>query len=183
MSEALSGIASIRANNAMEFYKGKFREAHDAHSRAFFAFLGSSRWVGFRMDSLMFLLLALASYLAVLFHEQGWFSIDPAVLGLALTMLLQLAGTFQWAVRQSAEVVNQMVSVERISDFCHLPSEAVLASDKDSELAAWPTSGSINVSHLSIRYRESLPLSLRNVSIRIQSGHRVGVVGRTGSGE
>jgi len=183
LSESLSGIATIRTNDAIVFYQQKFREAQNAHSRAFFAFMASSRWLGFRMDSLMFLLMTMACYLAVLFHEQAWFDVDPAVLGLALTMLLQLAGTFQWTVRQSAEVVNQMVSVERVSDFCHLPPEAPLVTRKDEELETWPRSGSIEVANLKVRYRSSLPLSLSGVSFAIQSGHRVGIVGRTGSGK
>ena len=53
-------------------------------------------------------------------------NVDQAVLGLALTLLLQLGGTFQWTVRQNAEVVSYMVSVEREIGFCNLPSEAEL---------------------------------------------------------
>jgi hypothetical protein len=57
---------------------------------------------------------------------KGWMNVDQAVLGLALTLLLQLGGTFQWTVRQNAEVVSYMVSVEREIGFCNLPSEAEL---------------------------------------------------------
>ena len=48
----------------------------------------------------------------------GWFSVDPTVLGLALTMLVQLSGVFQWCVRQSAEVVNQMVNFIHVAGVC-----------------------------------------------------------------
>jgi len=58
------------------------------------------------MDALMFTFLAIASFSAVVVHEQDWFGIDPAILGLALSMLIQLSGLFQWCIRQSAEVVN-----------------------------------------------------------------------------
>lgn len=33
LSESLSGIASIRANNAVEHFQKKFRTVHDAHGR------------------------------------------------------------------------------------------------------------------------------------------------------
>ena len=62
----------------------------------------------------------------------GWFNVNPSVLGLALTMWLQLAGTFQWGVRQSNEVVNKMVYVEIVSPFGHIPSEASLSMDRDN---------------------------------------------------
>jgi hypothetical protein len=42
------------------------------------------------------------------FSTQGWFEVDPVIFGLALSMLIQLGAMFQWTIRQSAEVVNQV---------------------------------------------------------------------------
>ena len=100
-------------------------------------------------------------------------------------MLIQLGSIFQWTVRQSAEVVNQMVCVERVSEYSNLPPEAPLHSDVDTshETSHWPQTGSIEVKNLSVRYRPSLPLCLNKVSFNIEGGHRIGVVGRTGSGK
>lgn len=47
----------------------------------------------------------------------------------------------------------------------------------------WPVRGEIIFRDVSLRYREGLPLVLRNVNLRIQPGHTVGVVGRTGAGK
>jgi ATP-binding cassette subfamily C (CFTR/MRP) protein 4 len=71
MSETLAGISTIRTNDAIDYYRKKFESVHDAHSRAFFIFIASSRWLGFRMDSIMFVLLLFASFLSVLFQDQG----------------------------------------------------------------------------------------------------------------
>ena len=181
LGEALGGVATIRANNAVDYFRQKFEDVHNRHTRAFFSFIASSRWVGFRMDSIMFLFISCATFLAVIFNTQNLLSVDPAILGLALTMLLQLSGLFQWAVRQSAEVVNLMVSVERVSEYGDLPPEAALTCPKDDP--SWPKQGSIEVKDLSVRYRSALPLSLKNVSFKIEAGQRIGIVGRTGSGE
>lgn len=76
MSESISGTATIRANDATEFIRNKFENYHDAHSRAFFAFLASSRWVGFRMDSMMFILTTFSCLAAALFVQQGMYMTD-----------------------------------------------------------------------------------------------------------
>ena len=134
------------------------------------------------MDILAFILMSFASILAVLFNDQGWFRVDPAVLGLALTLLIQIAGTnFPWIVRQSAEVVNQMTSVERIQEFAELPSEAPFDLDNDKQLiGSWPNKGAIEVKSLDIRYRPELPLALDDTTFSIPAGSRIGIVGRTG---
>ena len=43
--------------------------------------------------------------------------------GLSLSYLLQLTGIFQWMIRQSAEVENQLTSCERIVEYSKLPAE------------------------------------------------------------
>jgi ATP-binding cassette, subfamily C (CFTR/MRP), member 4 len=183
ISECIQGIATIRSNGAVSFFGNKFQQVHDRHTRSFFAFIAASRWVGFRMDALVFFLLAIASYGSVLFHKQGWFDVDPAILGLSLSMLLQLAGLFQWCVRQSAEVVNQMVSVERVVDFGQIASEAPLELEGDATLRDWPSRGEIHVKNVSVRYRPTLPYALESVDLIIPAGSRVGIVGRSGSGK
>lgn len=181
LSESLSGIATIRANDCLEYFFQKFQCSHDAHTRAFFSFIAASRWVGFRMDAIMFALMVLVSFLSVLFQQQAWFEIDPAILGLSISMLLQLAGIFQWCIRQSAEVVNLMVSVERVLSYGDVEPEAPLEMESDKELGVhWPHEGSIEVKDLAVRYRPTLSRALDGVSFRIPSGARVGVVGRTG---
>jgi len=183
MSESLGGVATIRANNAADYFRTKFRAAHDAHGRAFFCFISASRWLGFRMDALMFVFLAIASFSAVVVHSQGWFAIDPGILGLALSMLIQLSGLFQWCIRQSAEVVNLMVAVERVIGFRDLPSEAALTKECDKEVKGWPMTGEINVKKVSVRYRSGLHLSLRGLTFTVKGGSRIGIVGRTGGGK
>ncbi len=48
--------------------------------------------------------------------------------GLAISSAMALTGMFQWGVRQSAEVENQMTSVERVIEYSNITSEAPLDS-------------------------------------------------------
>ena len=47
----------------------------------------------------------------------------------------------------------------------------------------WPTHGKITGRNVSIRYRKGLPLVLDGVDFEINSGQKVAIIGRTGSGK
>lgn len=76
-----------------------------------------------------------------------------------------------------------MVSVERIKQFINIPSEA--AWTKPGSLASqdWPNRGEIQIKQLQVRYRDNTPLVLKGLSVSINGGEKIGVVGRTGSGK
>ena len=55
---------------------------------------------------------------------------------------------------------------------------------KDAAAAEWPSAGAIEfVDDFSIRYRPGLDLVLKRVNFRVEAGHRIGIVGRTGAGK
>ena len=112
-------------------------------------------------------------------------------------------------VRQSAEVENHLVAVERITEYARLPSEAPLYTSADEDLhAAWPApprpdavaggsaggaeSGGgggeaappmLRLAALSATYDPALPPALNGISVSLPRGCTVGVVGRTGAGK
>lgn len=49
--------------------------------------------------------------------------------------------------------------------------------------ADWPQEGEIAFENAEMRYRENLPLVLKKVSFTIKPKEKIGIVGRTGSGE
>ena len=90
----------------------------------------------------------------------------------------------QWGMRQTAELENQMISVERVNEYANMPSEPPLESPENSRPAAsWPKAGSIELNHLSMRYSEKSEFVLKDLTFQINSGEKIGVVGRTGAGK
>lgn len=66
----------------------------------------------------MFVFVAIASVSAVIVNDQGWLDIDPSGLGLALSMLIQLSGLFQYGIRQVSAHNLVPLSLGTISASC-----------------------------------------------------------------
>ncbi|CAN0142706.1 unnamed protein product [Ectocarpus sp. 6 AP-2014] len=183
LSETLDGLVTIRAFGKQHRFLGQFTERVNLNTRAYFAWVYTARWLGFRMDMVVIIVLTASCFFSVAVNEYSS-SVDAGLLGAALVYVLQLGGLFQWAVRQAAEVENQMVSVERVLSYCRVPQEASLESEPGCQPAdGWPAKGNIEVRDLSMRYREDLPPVLKGLTLSIKGGSRVGVVGRTGAGK
>uniref|UniRef100_A0A3Q3FJ42 Multidrug resistance-associated protein 1 n=1 Tax=Labrus bergylta TaxID=56723 RepID=A0A3Q3FJ42_9LABR len=66
---------------------------------------------------------------------------------------------------------------------CDVILQAEWKLDSSSLPAGWPTEGHIQIRGFSLRYRPDLEPAIRNISIDIQGGEKVGIVGRTGAGK
>ena len=94
-----------------------------------------------------------------------------------------MTGFLKHGVRMIATVEADMNSVERVLYYSEsIDTEAPEeVPDKDPAAGSWPSKGQIDIEHASMRYRDG-PLVLKDISITINGGEKIGVVGRTGSG-
>ncbi|PRW21108.1 multidrug resistance-associated 1 isoform X3 [Chlorella sorokiniana] len=179
-SAVLKGLPTIRAYGAGARFRSAFLWDLSDNGSWWFCFLTTARWIGFRLDILVGLLMTAAPLLMMAVHG----SLSARLAGLALTQSLQLAGLLQWMVRQSAEVENNMTSVERLLHYTELEQEpATLAQGGAAPAKGWPAAGLIEYQGVTAIYRPGLPPVLRNLTFTVQGGVSCGVVGRTGSGK
>lgn len=78
-----------------------------------------------------------------------------------------------------------MNSVERVKTY----SEEVPQEDDDNDrlidpstLGNWPSSGKVEASGVELAYRDG-PLVLKGISFKVAASEKIGIAGRTGSGE
>ncbi|KAJ7720516.1 hypothetical protein B0H16DRAFT_1896820 [Mycena metata] len=107
---------------------------------------------------------------------------DPAFLGIALSRLVSLGMSLAHLLTSYASVENGAVAIERIGEFARLPEEeehkTIIA-----DYSAWPSTGNLAFVDFSMKYRDDLPLALKNISFDLQGGLKIGICGRTGSGK
>jgi ATP-binding cassette subfamily C (CFTR/MRP) protein 1 len=191
-----SGQSTIRAYNAQQRFIAKNLAMLDYNNRSYYLTILTQRWLSLRLETLASLL----TFFAALFGVIGKDSLDPGLIGIALTYSLQVTFVFNWAVRQSTEVEMYMNSLERLMHYVYeLEDEnvdghqavAVNNNNNTSEGiplktisiipdSDWPRSGNIKFNEVSLRYRPDLPDVLQQVTLTINDGEKVGIVGRTG---
>ncbi|KAL0575903.1 hypothetical protein V5O48_006076 [Marasmius crinis-equi] len=179
-SESLSGLSTVRAYGESDRFLKDNETRIDIENRAYWMTVTNQRWLGIRLDFLGNLL----TFAVALLTVGTRFSISPAQTGVVLSYILSIQQAFGWLVRQSAEVENNMNSVERIVYYAEeveqeAPHELPDAKPKDP----WPVQGGVSFKDVVLRYRPELPPVLKGISMDVKAGEKIGIVGRTGAGK
>uniref|UniRef100_A0A8C0R6Y4 ATP binding cassette subfamily C member 4 (PEL blood group) n=1 Tax=Canis lupus dingo TaxID=286419 RepID=A0A8C0R6Y4_CANLU len=178
LSSSLQGLWTIRAYKAEERFQELFDAHQDLHSEAWFLFLTTSRWFAVRLDAICAMFVIVVAFGSLILAK----TVDAGQVGLALSYALTLMGMFQWSVRQSAEVENMMISVERVMEYTDLEKEAPWEYQKRPP-PTWPQEGTIVFDNVNFTYSLDGPLVLKHLTALIKSREKVGIVGRTGAGK
>ncbi|XP_033637557.1 multidrug resistance-associated protein 4-like [Asterias rubens] len=180
LSASLTGLSTVRAFKSQQRFINAFDEYQDRHTEAWFMFLATSRWFGVQLDFFSMMFICGVCFSSVLAAD--FLSLSSGVIGLSLTYAINLMGAFQWGVRQSAEVENQMTSVERVCQYIDIEPEAPLEMELKPP-PEWPKYGLITLEGASLRYGEDGPQVIKRIYCSIRAKEKVGIVGRTGAGK
>lgn len=105
-------------------------------------------------------------------------------IGLAITQIFNLIGMCKWGMRQTAELENQMTSVERVYEYANIePEPPTESEDQHRPPKNWPTRGAITFDSLSMRYTKTSDCVLKGLTLDIHHKEKIGIVGRTGAGK
>ncbi|KAL8872729.1 MAG: hypothetical protein Q9174_001684 [Haloplaca sp. 1 TL-2023] len=175
LSSILSGLSTIRAFGKTQQYIDQAQKHIDAHARCVWHLWLFNRWLGIRFAFIGALFTTAVAAFAVYSP-----SVSASLAGLALSFSLDFTDSVFWVLRRFADVEMNMNSLERVSEFCALPTEPTSGKIPPPE---WPEEGAIDVENLSVAYAPDTAPALRNVSFKVPAGARMGIVGRTGAGK
>ncbi|KAK1229440.1 hypothetical protein PQX77_007488 [Marasmius sp. AFHP31] len=178
-NETLTGLATIRAYGEQGRAIRDAEQGLDMENRAYYMTIIIQRWLGVRLDFLGNLLVFGIALFASGFRN----SVNPADIGVVLTYTLNITQVFSSMVTQFAQQEQSMNAVERVLVYTELPGEDEGTLPGEQPPASWPDKGGIKFTNVDLAYRKELPLVLKNVTLSINPGEKIGVVGRTGAGK
>lgn len=181
--ESLSGLATLKAYGAVSRFVEDNARRIDTENTAYWMSVACQRWLNLRLDLCGACLVFVTGLLVV--GLRG--TISASAGGVVLSYVVQAQSVFGNMIRQSAEIENNMNSVERMLHYAYNieqePAYEADGVDKDLKSKNWPQSGHVEFRSLTLSHRPGLPPALRDVNLDIKPGEKVGIVGRTGAGK
>ncbi|XP_041482654.1 multidrug resistance-associated protein 5-like isoform X2 [Lytechinus variegatus] len=174
------GLTTIHAYEKTNDVITRFVDLLNVNAYPLMLFRMATRWAGARLEVLVVLVITLTNLLVVIYHGQ----ISPSIAGLAVSYAMQLTGLFQITMSMMADTEARFFSAERMMQYIrNLKPEAPESIPSKVPASGWPSKGEIKFHDYRMRYRENLPLVLKDVRCTIKPGEKIGIVGRTGSGK
>ncbi|CAI5757027.1 unnamed protein product [Candida verbasci] len=182
IQESINGVDTIKAFNQRERFVYKSKKFINEKTLIGVVIQNSNRWLSMRLQTISSTIMFCTALLAVV-TLGGSHPILPSILGFVMTYSLTITYILNSIVRYWAELQSNGVALERIIEYCDLPSEAPMEIEDRKPQDSWPAQGIVKFKNYSTAYRANLDPVLREIELTIQSKEKIGIVGRTGAGK
>ncbi|XP_023238587.1 multidrug resistance-associated protein 4-like [Centruroides sculpturatus] len=158
-----------------------FNKYQDKHTSTLFIYVCLIRWICIYGHIFGFINLIITVIIFIVSNNSG----DAGgKIGLLLNYGILITLNIQYLILFASEIELQMNSVKRILKYSKLKSEASYESLPEKRPPSdWPQRGEIHFDNVSLQYSEDKNIVLKNLTFRIDSGEKIGIVGRTGAGK
>ncbi|XP_026426274.1 ABC transporter C family member 10-like [Papaver somniferum] len=180
LGESIAGAMTIRAFEEEDRFFSENLDLIDNSAGPSFHIFSANEWLILRLEMFCAIILCSSALVMVLLPTKTFGS---GFIGMALSYGLSLNLYLTVAVHYKCTLTNDIVSVERLNQYLHIPSEAPELVEGNRPFSSWPAVGRVEIHNLEIRYRLNTPIVLHGISCIFEGGHKIGIVGRTGSGK
>ncbi|KAA8522477.1 hypothetical protein F0562_013162 [Nyssa sinensis] len=180
LAESIAGAMTIRAFGDEDRFFSKSLHLIDTNASPFFHNFSANEWLIQRLEILCAIVLSSTTLAMTLFPLKAS---DSGFIGMALSYGLSLNIFLVFSVQSQCILANSFISVERLEQYMHISSEAPGILEGNRPTLNWPAVGKVEICDLKVRYWPKAPLVLHGITCTIEGGHKIGIVGRTGSGK
>uniref|UniRef100_A0A7N8YLG0 ATP-binding cassette, sub-family C (CFTR/MRP), member 3 n=1 Tax=Mastacembelus armatus TaxID=205130 RepID=A0A7N8YLG0_9TELE len=178
-SETITGCSVIRAYGRHTAFVLMSDMKVDENQKSYYPGIVSNRWLGVRIEFIGNCIVLFAALFAVAGKE----NLNPGLVGLSVSYALQVTMSLNWMVRMTSDLESNIVAVERVKEYSETKTEAPWEVEDKKPPPEWPIKGNVEFQNYSVRYREGLDLVLKNLTLNVRGGEKIGIVGRTGAGK
>ncbi|KAK6086716.1 hypothetical protein SCUP234_02236 [Seiridium cupressi] len=179
-TDTIDGLVTIRAFGWKSAFLENGLNLLDSSQKPYYLLFCIQRWLNIMLD--FFVAIVAVVLVAFAVNFQG--TTTQGALGVALINIISFNTELTELVNNWTDLETSLGAIARLRSFLReTPSE-----DTKSGLATplpeeWPSTGAIQFEDVSAAYKEGTDLVLRNITLQIQPGQRVGICGRTGCGK
>uniref|UniRef100_A0A8C7K9K0 Canalicular multispecific organic anion transporter 2-like n=1 Tax=Oncorhynchus kisutch TaxID=8019 RepID=A0A8C7K9K0_ONCKI len=178
-SETVTGSSVIRAYGRRDAFVLMSDVKVDDNQKSYYPGIVANRWLGVRIEFIGNCIVLFAALFAVI----GKDNLNPGLVGLSVSYALLVTMSLNWMVRMTSDLESNIVAVERVKEYSETKIEAPWEVEDKKPSPDWPSQGKVEFLDYSVRYREGLDLVLKNLTLSVVGGEKIGIVGRTGAGK
>eukprot|EP00742_Colponemidia_sp_Colp-10_P004608 GILJ01004917.1.p1 GENE.GILJ01004917.1~~GILJ01004917.1.p1 ORF type:complete len:678 (+),score=66.89 GILJ01004917.1:57-2036(+) len=175
-TEAYSGGASIAVLQLGQLFRLRLQKALDNYNAARYMDKIAFEFVRFRVAITMSIVGAGVIVVMTILRD----STSPATAGFVISQTIQIANFVTYMVEQLGTLTLSLNSVARVTDYGALGPEQ---DGTEIPPPDWPMVPKVEFQNVNAQYRPDLPVVIRDLSLCLAPGERIGVCGRTGSGK
>ncbi|KAF4835570.1 ABC transporter atnG [Colletotrichum tropicale] len=179
--ETIDGISTIRAFG----WQGAFRDSSlhllDQSQRPYYLLFCIQRWLTLVLDILVGAIAVLLVSLAMTIPE----STSTGAIAIALYNVLNFNSSLATLITSWTELETSLGAISRLRTFeSKTPVEPSPSSEEQAPLPSnWPSEGRLEINNITASYSPDTRPVLQDVTLTLQSGDKVAICGRTGSGK